>query len=197
MFIAAPEPSADAERVHRSTVDSQGFVMNLTRAWAWRPDVYEGFAALRAQLTGTSSLGKRDQAVMVCAAASQLGDSYCSLAWGKSLAAQAGAPVAAAVIADGEADALQARDRVLAGWARKVVADPNSTTATDVEALRAAGLSDQAIFEATVFVAFRLAFSTVNDALGIDPDWELGQQAPAEVRAAVTFGRAMAPHPGG
>jgi uncharacterized peroxidase-related enzyme len=189
MFITAPELSPDVERVHRSTVDSQGFVMNLTRAWAWRPDVYEAFAALRAKLTGASSLSKRDQAVMTCAAASQLGDSYCSLAWGKSLAQQAGAGVAAAVIADGESDALQARDRALASWARKVVDDPNTTNAADVEALRAAGLSDQDIFEATAFIAFRLAFSTVNDALGIQPDWELAEQAPAEVTAAVTFGR--------
>lgn len=195
MFIAAPEPSADVERVHRSTVDSQGFVMNLTRAWAWRPDVYDAFGALRAQLTGKSSLSKRDQAVMVCAAASQLGDSYCSLAWGKSLAQLAGAEVAAAVIADGEADALQARDRALAGWARKVVRDPNATTAADVEALRAAGLSDQAIFEATVFIAFRLAFSTVNDALGVQPDWQLAEQAPAEVAESVAFGRRPAAKP--
>lgn len=195
MFIAAPEPSPDVERVHQSTVGSQGFVMNLTRAWAWRPDVYEAFGALRAQLTGASSLGKRDQAVMVCAAASQLGDSYCSLAWGKSLAQQAGAGVAAAVIADAEADALQARDRALASWARQVVDDPNTTTAADVDALRAAGLSDRDIFEATVFIAFRQAFSTVNDALGIQPDWELTEQAPAEVTASVTFGRPPASRP--
>lgn len=195
MFITAPETSPDVERIHRSTVDSQGFVMNLTRAWAWRPDVFEAFGALRAQLTGPSSLSKRDQAVLVCAAASQLGDSYCSLAWGKALAQQAGAGVAAAVIGDGDADALQARDRALADWARKVVDDPNTTTAADVDALRVAGLTDRDIFEATVFIAFRLAFSTVNDALGIQPDWELAEQAPAEVTGSVTFGRPPASRP--
>jgi hypothetical protein len=50
-------------------------------------------------------------------------------------------------------------------------------------------LSEQEIFEATVFIAFRLAFSTVNDALGARPDWQLAAAASPEVRDAVTFGR--------
>ena len=51
MFLAEPESSDATERIYKSSADSLGFVMNLTRAWAWRPDVYEAFAALRAQLT--------------------------------------------------------------------------------------------------------------------------------------------------
>ena len=97
---------------------------------------------------------------------------------------------AAAVLSGGEGAALTARDRALADWARKVVADPNSTTRDDVQALRATGLDDRAIFEATAFIAFRLAFSTVNDALGAAPDWQLVHAAPQEVSAAVTYGRA-------
>ena len=91
-----------------------------------------------------------------------------------------------------QAPDLSAREQALARWARQVVRDPNGTGAQDVEALRAAGLSDQEIFEATVFVAFRMAFSTVNDALGIEPDAQVAQAAPQEVRDAVTFGRAVA-----
>jgi hypothetical protein len=56
-------------------------------------------------------------------------------------------------------------------------------------ALRSAGLDDRTIFEATAFIAFRLAFSTVNDALGANPDWQLVGTAPPEVRSAVTYGR--------
>ena len=47
-----------------------------------------------------------------------------------------------------------------------------------------------------MFIAFRLAFSTVNDALGVQPDWELGESVPKEVGAAVTFGRPVATKPG-
>ena len=44
MFLAVPESSDATERIYKSNADSLGFVMNLTRAWAWRPDVYEAFA---------------------------------------------------------------------------------------------------------------------------------------------------------
>lgn len=192
MFINAPEDSAETAKVYESSADSQGFVMNLTRAWAWRPEVFEGFAKLRGQLTSQSTLTKRELAVLTCAAAAELGDSYCSLAWGRTLAREADAATAAAVIENTFVDRLSERDGALASWARKVVADPNATTAADVDSLRKAGLSDAEIFEATVFIAFRQAFSTVNDALGVNPDRQLIEQVPDEVRAAVTFGRAAA-----
>ena len=189
MFVNEPETTAATERMFKSSQDSQGFVMNLTRAWAWRPDIFESFAALRAQLTSAAGLSKRDQAVLVCAMASQLGDAYCSLAWGKTLAGEAGTGAAAAVIGGGAGDAMTERDTALAAWARQVVEDPNSTTQEQVERLRAIGLTDKDIFEVTVFVALRLAFSTVNDALGITPDHQVRDAAPAEVREAVTYGR--------
>ena len=192
MFIDAPEDSPETEKVYESSAKSQGFVMNLTRAWAWRPEIFDGFAKLRSQLTDASSFTKRELAVMVCAAAGELRDSYCALAWGRSLTSEAGAADAAAVIAGAPAEALGPRERALAAWARKVVADPNATTRHDVDLLREAGMGDREIFEATLFIAFRLAFSTVNDALGVPPDGELVEQAAPEVRAAVGFGRAVA-----
>ena len=75
---------------------------------------------------------------------------------------------------------------------RQLARDPNSTTADDVQSLRAAGFDDAQIFDLTVYVALRIAFSTVNDALGSRPDRELGIDAPVEVREAVDFGRPIA-----
>ena len=75
-------------------------------------------------------------------------------------------------------------------WARKAVENPNATTAQDVDELRAAGFPDKEILEATTFIAVRLAFSTINDAPGVMPDWQIAEAAPDEVRNAVTFGRA-------
>jgi len=61
--------------------------------------------------------------------------------------------------------------------------------------LREVGLGDREIFEATSFIAFRLAFSTVNDALGAAPDKQLVDEAPELVRAAVSYGRPPSPTP--
>ncbi|QMW68211.1 hypothetical protein H4N58_01315 [Mumia sp. ZJ1417] len=171
--------------------DDGGYVDNLTRLWAWRPDVNDAFAAARAAVATDSTLTDEDRAVLVVAAASARGDSYCSFAWGRRLAGLTDPATAAAVI-EARLDALDPRTAALAAWAAGVVRDPNATTPDDVARLRAVGLDDRAVLEATVFVAFRLAYATVNDALGAQPDRQLVERAPQEVVEAVTYGRAPA-----
>lgn len=189
MFLPVPPEDDAAAAMYRCDIEDDGYVMNLTRLWAWRPDVCETFTGLRKALASGSSLRPREWAVLVCATAATLGDSYCALAWGKRLAEQSDAATAAAVLAASDAAALDAREKALADWARKVVRSPNATGAADVQRLRAVGLGDREIFEATAFVAFRAAFCTVNDALGARPDLPLAEAAPPAVRAAVSYGR--------
>jgi len=188
MFLSTPTSPEAAAFLEKERASS-GFVMNLERAWAWRPDIAEGFIALRRQLMEATTLTSRELALLVCTTARTLGDSYCALAWGARLAEQADAAMAASVLSGADDKALAPRERALARWGAQVARDPNSTTADDVEALRTAGLSEREIFEATAFIGFRLAFSTVNDALGAQPDAQLVAAAPPGVRAAVTYGR--------
>ncbi|MET7994145.1 hypothetical protein ABZU76_24945 [Amycolatopsis sp. NPDC005232] len=187
-FLTEPPPGLAVEAVYGEDLGSDGYVNNLTRVWAWRPDVLVAFSELRATLMGSSGLSAREAAVLVAATAAARGDSYCALAWGARLASLTDDATAAAVLR-GEPAQVSERESALAGWARKVLGDPNATTAEDVAALRAAGLDDREIFEATTWIALRLAFATVNDALGAAPDPELRAKVPAAVRAAVTFGR--------
>jgi alkylhydroperoxidase family enzyme len=128
--------------------------------------------------------------VLVTAAASTLGDSYCSLAWGKKLAAESGTDVAAAVIR-GEDERLDTAVRALAQWARAVATDPNDIEVADLQGLRDAGFDEEQVFAITTFVALRLAFSSINDALGVGPDRQLGSSTPEPVVSAVTFGRPL------
>ncbi len=164
-----------------------GFVMELTRLWAHHPAAHDGLFALLTVVGEPFSM--RERGILVAATAATLGDAYCSLAWGTKLSEAASPEIASAVL-DGSDSGLDDAERALAGWARKVVNDPNVTTRDDVEALRAVGYGDEQIFALTAFVALRLAFSTVNDALGAAPDAELVARAPREVAAAVTWGRA-------
>jgi uncharacterized peroxidase-related enzyme len=189
MFLQNAPDTEAAARLYQGDLDKRGFVMNYNRAWAWRPDVADAFLALRGLVTSISSLSPREQAVLTCAMASTLGDSYCSLAWGKMLAAASDPSTAAAVLSASGSKALTPREAALAAWARKVVDNPNGTTAQDLDGLRAADCSEKDIFEATIFVAFRLAFSTINDALGVEPDRQIAEAAPPEVRDAVGYGR--------
>jgi uncharacterized peroxidase-related enzyme len=188
MFLNESNRAEAAAYLEKERI-STGYVMNLERAWAWRPDVAEEFGLLRRQLLEQSNLSSSEVALLACATARALGDSYCALAWGTRLAAMSEATAVAQVLEGRDPPASSAREVALRRWAEQVVQDPSGARAEQVENLRAAGLSDREIFESTVHIAFRLAFCTVNGALGARPDHELVDAAPPEVLAAVTYGR--------
>lgn len=194
MFLEPPPDSEARSAMYARDVADDGYVRNLIRLWAWRPDLFDAFLNVRQLLAEKSELSLRERAILVCATAANLGDSYCALVWGTTLASETDPMTAAAVVQCKEAAELTARERALATWAGELVRKPNAITAEDVDRLRAVGLTDQEIFDVTVFVAFRLAFSTVNDALGARPDWQLAAAAPATVRDAVAYGRAVSEH---
>jgi len=187
-FLVDPELDEHVERMYSSDVSGQGYVAHLTRVWANSPEALAALSYVLRQASVTAGLDARQRAVLVTACAATIGDSYCSLAFGSQLAREAGEDVATGILAGDDA-ALSPAERTLVNWARRVSRDPNATTVEDVDMLRALGYDDRQIFAITVFVAFRLAFSTVNDALGAAPDATLAERAPASVRAAVTYGR--------
>lgn len=187
-FLAEPEPTDPAQQLYTEDLDGDGYVMNLTRLWAHGPSAHDGIVHLMGAATEVAGLTFRQKGVLVSAAASTLGDSYCSLAWGARLATEVGDDTAAAVLT-GDDTGLDPTEQALARWARAVARDPNGTTAGDVQALRDAGFADDQIFGITAYVAARLAFSTVNDALGARPDAELVVAAPEVVGATVDWGR--------
>jgi len=187
-FLAAPALTPDGQRLFDDDREGVGYVTNVARLWAYSPAMLAGLSELMGQATLAGSLTLRQRGVLVTATASSLGDSYCSLAWGKKLADAAGPEVAASVVR-GDDEGLDRTELALAQWARRMAADPNAIAADDVQALRDAGFDDAQIFAITTFVALRLAFSITNDALGASPDRELCALVPEPVLSAVTFGR--------
>lgn len=190
MFLSNPASDNAVQTLLDASKSEDGYVMNFVRLWAWRPDVHAAFSAARKLLASKSHLSAREIAALNATTASSAGDSACSIAWGTKFADLCDASTAAALLRGDDAPGLTRRERALRAWASSVVEDPNATTREDIEGLRAAGLSDQEVFDATVFVAFRLAFCTVNDALGARPDRQLVEAAPAAILASVTYGRA-------
>lgn len=191
MFLSDPPADAGVQALQREVEAEDGYVMNAYRLWSWRPDIHLAFTHARKLLASSTLLSAREIAVLNSTTASRLGDAYCSIAWGTKLAGLSDAPTAAAVLQAEDAPGLTRREQVLATWASAVVKDPNGTSPEDVDVLKAAGLSEREIFEATLSVAFRLAFCTVNDALGARPDRQLAQAAPSAILASVTYGRAV------
>jgi alkylhydroperoxidase family enzyme len=187
-FLGEPPPSDEREKLYADDLANDGYVWNLTRVWAWCP---EALVAVSDALRGVSkavTMELNDRAVLTLAAASTIEDSYCSFAYGLTSSQTSGEPVAIDVLS-GTEQHLTGRDAGLARWARKVAGNPNGIHQGDVDELRSLGLDDREILAVTVFVALRIAFSTVNDALGATPDAELVAQLPPSIRHAVSWGR--------
>jgi uncharacterized peroxidase-related enzyme len=190
-FLGEPPVSPEAQALYDDDLADDGYVWNVSRLWAHQPETLKRLFELMSQAFTLSGLTFRQRGILVTAAASALGDSYCSLAWGGKLGQASDAATAAGVLT-GSDTGLTDQEKALAAWARKVATDPNATTPADIQALRDAGLDDGQIFAVTSFVALRLAFSTINDSLGAQPDAELARSLPPEVREAVTYGRPAA-----
>jgi uncharacterized peroxidase-related enzyme len=189
MFVDNPEMTEALTTRDERIKQSEGFYMKWVRLWGWVPEIEEAFRMARGKLDETTTLTKRERFVIVVASVSKLGDAYCSLAWGKMLANLTEPAIPAAIVKGADTATMTDRERALATWARKVVAHPSGTTKEDVDAMRAAGLTQKEIVEATTLVAFRVAFSMVNGALGAGPDIGLKDSAPPALVESVTYGR--------
>ena len=128
-FLAVPEPSAEAQRLYDDDIEEVGYVMNVSKLWAHQPTAQDGLFDLLGQAARGAALTVRQRGILVAACASTLGDSYCSLAWGKKLADEAGAEVAAGVLR-GDDVRLDPSEQALARWARRITRDPNGTEAS-------------------------------------------------------------------
>jgi uncharacterized peroxidase-related enzyme len=187
-FLAVPETTAEAQRIFDEDIAELGYVMNISRLWAYQPTTQTGLLNLLRQANSVEELSLRQRTILVCACASVFGDRYCALVWGNMLAEASDAQTAAGVLR-GNDRGLNSSERVMADWARKIARDANSTAAADVQALREAGFTDAQIFAITMFVAMRLVISTVNDALGLPPDAALSSTTPAPLLDAAPLGR--------
>ncbi len=187
-FLAPPEMNEQVQAMYDGDRDGQGYVAELTKVWAYSPGALAALSHAMAVAVDMGELDMPTRSLLVTAAASAINDSYCSLAWGSKLVRYAGAEATASIVA-GDDSVLAEEGRALAAWARKVARDPSALEAADVDELRAVGLDDRKVFAVTLFVALRVAFSMVNDALGASPDAELVARAPRALLDAVDFGR--------
>ena len=117
-----------------------------------------------------------------------LGDSYCSLAWGKARGGD-GAGGCGGGHSGVRTKIWTPANRRIAQWSSEPVAtDPNAIEARGVQQLRDAGFNEAQIFAITTFVALRLAFSTINGTRWgqvLTLNWVLPTPAPVSVRRHV------------
>src|SRR5581483_1808909 len=151
-FLERPATTTDNQALYDQDMADDGFVWNVTRLWAYQPTTMGKLFDLMSEALKPSGIDFRGRGVLVTAAASSLGDSYCSLSWGGKLS-KASNPVLAASVLTGDDAGLTDQERAMAAWTRKVVSEPNETSEADIQALRDVGLSDDQVFTITVYVA--------------------------------------------
>jgi alkylhydroperoxidase family enzyme len=129
-FLEEPSVSAQVQALYDEDLADGGYVWNVSRLWAHQPDTLRQLFGLMSEAFTPSGLTFRQRGILVTAAASALGDSYCSLAWGGKLGKASDAAIAAGVL-NGSDAGLTDQEKAMAAWARKVGRDPNATTLSD------------------------------------------------------------------
>ena len=192
-FLQLPPETPEYEALQQIDKEQVGFVMNSSHLWGWQPNTAQEFFALLGKIT-KDLLSFREIGLIVIATSSTIGDSYCSTAWATKLTPTVGAKVAIAVLRHDDS-VLTPMEQAMTAWIRRVMRGATTTTIADVESLRAAGFDDERIFAMTAYAALRLAFSTMNNALGAHPDWQFRNSTDPEVLGAVDYGRPIGVEP--
>ena len=97
-FLQEPPVSPQVQALYDEDLEEGGYVWNVSRLWAHQPDTLKQLFGLMSEAFTSSGLTFRQRGILVTAAASALGDSYCSLAWGGKLGKASDAAVAAGVL---------------------------------------------------------------------------------------------------
>jgi len=191
--VPPDDASGEVKAMYDKDLAAQGYVANHTQAFSARPDVLQGWLALKDAIT--SGMDPRLYELATVAAATAIRSSYCSLVHGNILATgyyPAEQVVSIAGDGDEAAAALDTADAAVVRFARKVAEEAEQITPEDVGELRRLGFSDADVFNVILAAAARCFFSKVLDATGTLPDAAL-HDLPDQLRAALTVGRDIAP----
>ncbi len=189
-------PEADATGAVHEMYETDravfGDLPNLTRAFSLRPEVYGAWRQLNGSIKAGMDLRRYELATL--AAARRLRSSYCALAHGSVLMKNeflTPDALSGLMEEDGTTADLSPVDVAVMELADKVADDATEVTQTDIDKLRALGLSDTDILDVVLTAAARCFFSKTLDALGAAPDAKYAALDPA-VRDALTVGRPIA-----
>jgi uncharacterized peroxidase-related enzyme len=168
-----------------------GFLPNYAAAFSTRPDVAQAWNALNTTIR--TGMDRRRFELATIAAARALRSSYCTAAHSKFLRDDCGdEETMRRISAQPDGADLAPQDRAVYELAAKVAADAASVQAGDLDAARAAGLSDAEIADVVYAAAARSFFTRVLDGLGAQLDAQTAAAFPDELRPSMIVGRPAA-----
>jgi uncharacterized peroxidase-related enzyme len=151
-----------------------GFVPNVFRAYAWRPERFRNwFALFKDVMNDTPGLSERDREMISVAVSMANRCLYCLVAHGATLRQLSDDPVQADRITfDHRRAGLTPREQAMLDFAVKVTVEPSACEEADLEALRAHGFSDEDIWDIAEVAAMFNYTNRMASATGMLPNRE-------------------------
>ncbi len=157
----------DLQGLFRAARERIGFVPNVFRAYAWRPERlsawFAHFRLLHEETPGLSAAEREMIAVVVSMANGCL---YCLVAHGATLREALGDPILGdRITLDWRRAGLDPRRSAICAYAEKLTRTPRDLTEADLEMLRSVGLTDEECWDVAEVAAMynftnRMAMAT-------------------------------------
>lgn len=146
----------DIRDMIQTVQDKSGFVPNVFVALAYRPAEFRAFFAYHDALMDRSDGLSKAEREMIVVATSAVNDClYCVVAHGAILRIRSKNPLLADQLATNPAKAdLTDRERHIVEFALKMVNDSSSVSDADLDDMRAAGFTDEEIWDIGAITAF-------------------------------------------
>jgi len=156
------------------TKEKAGFVPNVMRVLSHRPDEFRAFFAYHdALMEGAGGLTKAEREMIVVVTSALNRCPYCVIAHGAILRIRAKNPRIADQLATNYKTAeITARERAILDFAVKVAAAAADLTEHDRQAARAAGLTDEDLWDIAAITAFFAMSNRLASATGMRPNEE-------------------------
>jgi len=188
-----PQQASGATRaMYQQQQAKYGYVPNYAKVFCHRPEIMSLWADLQAGIR--RHMDPRRFELVTFAAAQALGNSYCSLAHGRSLTRILSEQSVQDIARDPDANPLTEAEKAMMRFARKVALDAAAITAADVENLKNRGFNDGEIFDIAATAAARCFFAKLLDGLGAEADAVFLGMDDA-LRQSLAHGRAINPAP--
>jgi uncharacterized peroxidase-related enzyme len=167
--------TADIDARIAEVVEKSGFVPNVFTALADRPALFRAFFQFHDLVMDkdTPALSKADRELIAVATSAANRCTYCVVAHGAILRIRDKDPQIADLVAtDWRKAPLDDRRRVLLDYAVRLARSPEDVGPADAEPLRAAGFSDDDIWDVAAIVGFFALSNRLAHAFDIRPNAE-------------------------
>ena len=139
----------DLAKLFAKATEALGFVPNVFRAYAWRPERFRPwFAHFKDLHVGSEHLSETEREMIAVVVSYTNRCLYCLVAHGATLRQLLGDPVQADRITfDFRKADLDPRQRAICEYAVKLTAEPTACTEADLDELRGHGLTDEEVWD--------------------------------------------------